>query len=403
MKLALVHRYFWPDTPPYAVMLRYIAKELAENGHEVTVYSAQPSYKQQYDIGEQPLVEEMDGFLVKRVNVTSEKGKNIILRLLLILKFTLSIFRRLICDKPDIIMIATTPPIIGGLVVRLVSRCLSAQYIYHCQDLYPEVARISGLLNDGILNKFLTSIDRKTCDNALQTIVLSEDMKQSLLARGCEGSNISVINNFELKSFADKIIVPIAEGMIRKEGVFRILFAGNIGKFQGLETVIDAAHKLSENESIEFVFLGEGAAMKGLKEQASKLLGKTIKFFGHQPISVARSLIADSQLCVVSLNEGIYRAAFPSKTMTYMCEGVPVLMMVEPESGISRMVKSENIGVVISPGDSDELAEQIIALENDPERLSMMKKAVCEYSSHHFKVESVLPRWVELYDMVCIE
>lgn len=397
MKLALVHRYFWPDTPPYAVMLRYIAKELAENGHEVTVYSTQPSYKQQYEVDEQPWVEEMDGFLVKRIKVAREKGKSPFLRLFSILRFTLSLLRRLVTDKPDVIMIATTPPIIGGLVVRLSSWLAGAQYIYHCQDLYPEVAKISGVLKDGIFNKFLMALDRKTCDKALRTIVLSEDMKQSLLARGCEGSNISVINNFELKSFSDVMSVDITKDMVRKEGVFRVLFAGNIGKFQGLETVIDAAHKLSEKGNIEFVFLGEGAAVAALKEQASELLGKTIKFFGHQPISIARKLIADSQLCVVSLNEGVYKYAFPSKTMTYLCEGVPVLMMVEPESGLSKMVRDEKIGVVISPGDSAKFAEQVINLENDSKSLEMMKRAVNKYSSHHFKIESVLPRWVELY------
>ncbi len=403
MKLALVHRYFWPDTPPYAVMLRYIARELAKNGHEVTVYSTQPSYGQQYDIGEQPWIEEMDGFLVKRIKVTREKDKSLFLRLFSVLKFSLSLLKRLISDRPDVIMIATTPPIIGGLVVRVASWFTGAQYIYHCQDLYPEVARVSGLLNGGMLYKFLTALDRQICDNALQTIVLSEDMKRSLLARGCEESNISVINNFELKSFSDEVVVPVAEGMMRKKGVFRVLFAGNIGRFQGLETVIDTAHKLSEKENIEFVFLGEGAAMTALKEQASELLGKTIKFFGRQPISVARKLIADSQLCVVSLNKGVYKYAFPSKTMTYMCEGVPVLMIVEPESGLSKMVRDEKIGIVVSPGDSVEFAEQIINLENDPQRLEVMRRAVNEYSSRHFKIESVLPRWVALYDRRCIE
>ena len=396
LKIALVHRYFWPDTPPYAVMLRYIAKTLATEGHDVTVYSAQPSYKDIYARKPQPWSESVDGFQVQRLRTLREKGSNIGMRAVAVVGFCLSLFLRLLRDRPEVIMIATTPPVFGALAVRVVSRIIGASYVYHCQDIYPEVAVAGGLLKKGVVYRLLLAIDRKNCRCAARVIVLSDDMKNALLERGGACDNIVVINNFELRAF-DTDTPKIPPEMKRGKGRFRVLFAGNIGRFQGLGTVVEAAHLLADEENIEFVFLGEGAALEDLRRQAGTLLGKTIKFFGHQPIEVARQIIAEAQLCVVSLSPGVFKLAFPSKTMTYLCEGAPILMMVESRSELARMVKESALGIVTKQGDCGEVARQIRELSQSSEKLEGMKKSAKRYAQEYFEIEQVLPKWVALF------
>ncbi|WP_299873334.1 glycosyltransferase family 4 protein [uncultured Cocleimonas sp.] len=403
MKITLVHRFFWPDTPPYAVMLRHIAGCLAKDKHDVTVISTQPSYKNNYVIEQQPWIEKIDGFTVKRLKLKAENKSSFISRIVGMLTFTFKLFIQLLKEKPDTVMIATTPPLIGGLAVRYACKIVGAKYIYHCQDIYPEVALVSGHLKNKYLLSLLKRIDKKTCDNAVATVVLSQDMKQSLIERGCHGKNIHIINNFELVPFLDKNQtaekqnnnIPI--DMIRPKGIFRVLFAGNIGRFQGLESIIETAHYLHKHDSVEFVFLGEGVSKLPLEDMAGENLGKTIKFFGHQPIEIARALIADSQLCLITLNEGIYKYAYPSKTMTYMCEGIPVAVMAELTSELSESVIINNLGIAVKQGDAKKLANLIEDLYKNNERLEEIRKNVSDFSRINFSMQYVLPKWVSLF------
>lgn len=404
MKITLVHRFFWPDTPPYAVMLRHIAGSLAKAGHDVTVISTQPSYKKNYKIDEQPWVEELDGFCVKRLKLKAENKSRIISRIFSMLAFTSKLFIQLLKEKPEVVMIATTPPIIGGVVVRYACKIMGAKYIYHCQDIYPEVALISGHLKNKFILNVLMHIDKKNCDRAIATVVLSEDMKQSLIERGCHGNNIHIINNFELVPFLSpdqtmdeqKLYVP--DEMIRSEGIFRILFAGNIGRFQGLESILESAKHLSNHNQIEFVFLGEGVSKKPLEDLAGEMLGNTVKFFGHQPIEIARALVSDSQLCLITLNESIYKYAFPSKTMTYMCESSPVAVMAELKSELSETVMKNNLGIAVAQGDARKLSNLIEHLYKNNDELEEIRKNVSVYSIENFSLKSVLPKWVSLFN-----
>ena len=400
MKIVMVHRFFWPDTPPYAVMLRHIAGRLSTDGHLVTVVSTQPSYKSDFHIEPRPWQESLDGFMVKRLKMKTDNRNSMLSRIFSMLTFSFKLFLELLRQKPEIITIATTPQIIGGLVVRWASNIIGAKYVYHCQDIYPEVANASGHLKIGLMFRLLQAIDRKTCDRAFATVVLSEDMRNTLLERGCHGHNIQVINNFELVTFNEDnrglSKLKQDEHLLRKSDKFRVIFAGNIGRFQGLETVIESAHLLEDIEDIEFVFLGEGQARQSLETQAGDLLHKTVHFYGHQPLPIARSIIADSELCVISLSPDIYRYAYPSKTMTYLCESVPVAVIAELESELSQTVQSAQLGISVAAGDAKGLAQKIRGIKSNKKLLNTMKQNARSYSEAYFRVESVLPKWSKL-------
>lgn len=403
MKVVLIHRYFWPDTPPYAVMLRHIAGQLVRDGHDVTVLSTQPSYKSDFQVSQQPWEEEIDGFTLKRLKVIKEDRGNILKRIFAMFDFSIRLFFQLRREKAEIVSISTTPQIIGGVAVRLSCALYGGKYIYHCQDIHPEVAVVSGHLKKGFVYNLLRYLDRKTCDQAFATVVLSEDMRQSMLARGCNGDNIKVINNFELVPF-EKMGVKnrpavnddIPDSLLRGLNKFRVIFAGNIGHFQGLEVVIEAAKLLENNKDIEFVFLGEGKAKLKLEGLAGNLLNSTVTFYGHQELDIARRIIADSQLGLVTLSKGVYQYAYPSKTMTYLCEGVPVIVVAEVDSELAMIVRHESLGITVAPGDAENLAKQIRDLYLDQKVVKRMQLSVEAYANNEFSLNNVLPRWSSL-------
>lgn len=396
MRVMLIHRYFWPDTPPYAAMLRSIGKRLADEGHEVSVLSSQPSYKSDSPLNQQPTVENVDGMTINRVALFREQGRHVIFRLMNMVYFPLRILLFSLTKKKfDIIMASTAPPVVVGFSAALGARITGAAFFYHCMDIHPEIGRISGEFRNPVVFSFLRRLDGFSCRVAKRVIVLSDDMKQSLLVRpGYDQDNIQVINNFSMPHHGDAVAVD--QELLKQSDKFRIIFAGNIGRFQGLEAFIDAMEKLAHRVMIELVFVGEGSALNALKKRANG--AKNVKFLPHQSVNVARRMIADADLGIVSLSKDIYRYAYPSKTMTYLEEGCPLLVSVERGSELVNFVESSNVGVWVMPEQPQSIADAIESIYLDPQQHGQMKATAKQISKEMYSEGSVIENWTTLFN-----
>lgn len=399
MKVLLIHRYFWPDTPPYASMLLAIAKQLVDDGHEVEVLTSQPSYKSGSETLAGKSSDVIDGVNIKRIQLFKEAGRSKFYKLLNMIYFPLRIIIYTLFNRNiDVVMSSTAPPVVTGFSSALSAKLIKAKFIYHCMDIHPEIGKISGEFKNPMIFKLLLKMDTWSCNNAEKVIVLSKDMEYSLLKRlGNIRNNINIINNFSLTDANSTNKVLLSKQYKKGKGKFRILFAGNIGRFQMLESFIDAMHLLVDLPQLELVFLGEGTALNLLKKRAGKKLGTSIKFFPHQDISSARMIMAESNLGIVSLLPDIYHYALPSKTMTYLAEGCPLLVTVEPESDLVKFITKHNIGIVGLPGDAKSIANAIrSALENKKFSKGMSDKCI-QVSTDHYSEIDITSQWSTLY------
>jgi colanic acid biosynthesis glycosyl transferase WcaI len=398
MRILLIHRYFWPDSPPYASMLRAMGQHFAEQGHEVTVLTTQPSYTAATAKLRQPKTEMLDGMRVIRRPMLPESKRNWLARLLNVALFQLHLALHLLFRRRayHLVTATTMPPVVVAGVVSSCARLRGSRMLYHCMDLYPEIARISaGLpMGRGPLPALLGAWDRRTCKKAWRVVVLSEDMQRTLAARGLSTENVRVLNNFSLEAAPDS--ESQVEVSAKQVGEFRVLFAGNIGRFQGLETVLEAAQILSEQRTVQFHFLGDGAARAALTEQAGALLGKTVHFHGFQPLPVALAFMRSSELGIVSLQPKVIHSAFPSKTMTYLAAGLPLLTMVEADSSLAQLVVDHQVGAAVGQGDAAGLAAAILKIAESPEAHAEMRKRARALSEAEFVPAAALAKWDQL-------
>jgi len=399
LKILLIHRYFWPDTPPYAIILKKIAARLVEDGHNIDVLSTQPAYKPDANIAKQKCIETIDGYTVRRLALLPESGK-----ILNTLNMFLFSFRVLVYTlqnrKYDVIMISTSPPILAGLVARISAKLCNAKLLYHCMDIHPEIGKISGEFSNKWLFNFLQETDSKTCRYAERVIVLSEDMKDAILERGNnEKCRIDVIQNFNLNEKIEQTIIH-DEKFTKKEDVFRLIFAGNIGRFQGLDILVDAFLELNNLENIELVFLGEGKMKSKLKEKVAKAGAKNIRFIPHQPVEVANKIIKTADLGIVSLSPGIYRYAYPTKIIAYLSVGCPLLVMVESESALASFIKTNQIGINIDLNDKLALKSIINDLNKDRKAFAEMRKNAILTYEKFYNETLVLDKWSSLFKAI---
>jgi glycosyltransferase involved in cell wall biosynthesis len=352
-----------------------------------------------------PRREELDGMLVLRCWQFREGKRNFLVRALNMILYMFAIVRHMVLRRRaaryDVAVVSTMPPVLMAAATRVGSRMTGTSVIYHMMDIYPELAVISGMIREGLLTKWLRAVDRKNCSRAARVVVLSEDMRDTVAGRGTPIGNVEILNNFQLESFAGEGVVP--EGLEKPAGSFRLMFAGNIGRFQGLETLIEAIALLDDLPDLRLDILGDGIARQALERQAADRLGRRVFFHGYQPIENATCVIATADLSLITLNPEVIRMAYPSKTMTYLGVGSPVLVVVEQESSLARMVEAEGIGYFSPQGDAAALADAIRCAYRRREELAAMRLRARELAEREFTASAVVPRWIRLFAEIADE
>jgi glycosyltransferase involved in cell wall biosynthesis len=397
MKLLLVHRYIRPDTPGYAHMLYIMGQRFAAEGHDVTIFSCQPGYNNVYDGPALPKREQVDGMTVIRVPLLKESKSKPLVRAINFVWFALRVIMHSVLRGRayDLMTVTTFPPTLMAAVARFVCLFRKTEYIYHCMDLYPEIAQTSGMLNRSLPLRFAAWVDRRNCEKAKAVVVLSDDMLKSLQKRGLSGDNVHVINNFIINEVDESAEVPEAFG--NPSDTFRVLFAGNIGRFQSLETIVDAAKVLENNREIEFWFIGAGVSVDSLKEQAGSLLDRSVFFNPYLPIESAMKVIHRSHLGVVSLAPTVIHCAYPSKTMSYLEAGCKLLCLVEDDSSLASLVEVNQLGVVCSqPATAESVAASISDQFETWKNEGYDRESIQEVGRSHFGQAVLLECWLRL-------
>ena len=398
MKVLSIYRYYWPDITPYARILRSILERLTADGHNVVVIAGQPAYNDVRHV-KQPARESLGGVDVRRVGLLPERKWMGPLRTLNFLVFLARALCHALVHRYDVVLASSNPPVISGVALRLICWLTRANYVYHCQDLHPECAVLAKKLAPGRIEKWLTRVDTRNCRYAARTVVLSEDMVQTLRDRGLSTHNVAIINNFALDVPSPMMSeMPSPFGQPATAGLFRVLFAGNMGSFQGLDRIVDAAHLLSDETNIQFVFMGAGEQKSNLERQAAALVGRTVSFLPHQPVEKAFGCMHRAELGIVSLIRGVYKVAFPSKTMMYLAAGCPVLAVMEPQSVLANRLTQDRLGWVPSQMTPASIADAIRVARDEFITNGIDRQRIQRQCSDLFDRGKTIDKWAVLFD-----
>jgi glycosyltransferase involved in cell wall biosynthesis len=381
VRVLAIYRHYWPDTAPYSRILREVLEHLAADGHSATVFTSQPSYNDTQN-SPQPKHEQLNDVSVIRVALLSEKKSQRVRRALNFAYFLLRAVAHAVINRRryEVVLANTHPPVLMGLTLRVIRWLTGCRTIYHIQDMHPECAIIGGELQPGRLAKQLRAIDAKNCARADQLVVLSQDMLKSLNERGVSTSRATVLNNppqtVASANFDASSLLPT------REGKAQFLFAGNLGRFQGLDKLVAAMHCLGEQSPVCLIFMGEGAAKQSLVKQAGQLLNRTIFFVPNQSPEVAQAAMQAVDYGIVSLLPNVYRYAFPSKFMTYLAVGCPVFAIVESDSELATTLGQYEMGYVARERNPDSIAVSLHEACAQKEQWSRPKRQelidVCE-------------------------
>lgn len=354
VRILIVSQYFWPEN----FRINDLTRELVRRGHSVTVLTGIPNYPTGSVFDEYKQAPEIftcyHGAAVLRVPIFP-RGTRLFQLLLNYLSFVLSASilgpwrLRNICV--DVIFVFEPSPVTVGLPAILMGKVKRAPVVFWALDLWPETLVAMGVLRSRSMLKCVASMVRfiyARCD-----LVLGQSQGFLLnIAKYC--SDKRKIRYFP--SWAEDVFretdISYAPEIPIQEGVFNIVFAGNIGEAQDMPAVLDAAEKLKHDRHIRWVFIGDGRKLSWVRDEVERRgMQENILMLGRFPIERMPSFYAHADALLVSLKKNpVFDLTIPGKIQSYLMAGIPLLGMLDGEG--AAVIRNAHAGFTCSAGDS---------------------------------------------------
>lgn len=415
MKVLELSPYYYPEKISSSHLSDDLAEAFANAGFEIEVYSPTPTRgitEEVYREYKNKPVEELKNGKIKvyRFKMFRE-GRNPIVRAARYILVNLIQYSKGKKAKGvDVVFGASTPPT-QGVLCALVAKKLSKKnkkkvpFVYNLQDVFPDSLVNAGMTSE---NSLIWKIGRKiedfTYKNADIIIVISEDIKNNILKKGVPAGKIRVIRNW-VDTESVKPVAKSENSLINELGLnadtFKTVYAGNLGKAQGIGMLAQAAKLMSGERDTEFVIFGDGAEKEMLEREIKGNSLDNIKLFPLQPPEKIAQVYSLGDVCVVACKKGTGKGAFPSKTVSVMAAGSPVLAAFDNDSELCKIVKEYGIGEVCEPENAEEFVKALKSLKADRDKLRQMGEKARELAVARFSKEKCTALYVEAINDAC--
>lgn len=379
MKLIFVNRYFHPDHAATGQMLSGIAFALAASGHDVHVITS----RQRYDAPDiaLPAGETIDGVVVTRLWTSRFGRANLTGRSLDYLTFyvTAAVALWRLARQGDVIVAKTDPPMMS-LLAAPVARWRRAHLVNWLQDIFPEVAEALGM-SRGPLGRLAFGLMRRLRNRSLRAaaanVVLGGRMAERLAALGIDVSRTHVIPNW-----ADgTLITPVEPGrntLRRDWGLadkFVVGYSGNLGRAHDVETMLDAiaiTERSARSEKIVWLFIGGGAQLVAMQQQAEERGLASLVFKPYQPAERLAESLSAADVHLVSLRPELEGLIVPSKFYGIAAAGRATIFIGDADGEIARALRRSGAGLTVAQGDGKALADAATTLASAQARCTGM-------------------------------
>ena len=374
MKVIFPCSYYLPETAASLYITDNIIHACAEKGLKVALYTPTPTRNVNKNAIWKRDEVLCNGMLhIHRFHMYGE-GKNPFLRALRYLLCEFYLTYKCLFSKYDVAFVDSTPPI-QGLKNPLIKLLRRKPVIYNAQDIFPDSLVSTGLAKkDGLLWKIGRVIENITYKNADKIIVISEDFKRNIMAKGVPEEKIVVVYNW-VDEEAVKHVAREENKLFDKYNLdrskFYITYSGNIGLTQNMDMLLEVAKELEGERDIHFVLIGEGAYKAKVQEVIKEKQINNVTLLPFQPYEDISHVFSLGDVGLVISKPGVGENSVPSKTWSILSASRPVLANFD-ENELKEIVGKHNCGLFTKAGDKEAFKQAILDLYNDRARCEQL-------------------------------
>lgn len=389
LRVLLVSQHFWPES----FRINDAALALQRTGCEVTVLTGQPNYPggvvfdgyRASGIGTQ----RHEGLEIHRVPLIP-RARSTALRLVAnYLSFiataaTLGAWR-LRGRRFDVVFVYATSPILQVIAALWLARLKRCAVVTWVQDLWPDSLEATGYLRNSHALALVARLVRgiyARCDLLLVQSQAFVEPVRKLAGR----TPVRYHPNSGDEAYGE----PMPQGpdsvALTLESGFNIVFAGNLGAAQALDTVLDAAEQLLDLPDVRFVLVGSGQRNAWLAEEVARRRLTNVQLAGRYAPTDMPGILAQASALLVSLASGpAMHLTVPSKVQSYMAAGRPIIAALDGEG--ARVVLEAGAGLACPAADARALAAAVRQLHAmTPDAREAMGAAGQAYHEQHFSL-----------------
>ena len=404
LKILMLPAYFFPEQTASSHLNKDRYKAFAKVGFEMELYVPTPTRGIDDDTRnkykkinhENAFDGQMEIF---RFSMYRE-GKNPVLRgLRYSLCFIKQLYYGLKAQNINVIYLVSTPPI-QGILGGVLKKLKKIPFVYNLQDIFPDSLVGSGLAkHGGILWKIGRIIENYTYRNADKIIVISEDFKKNIMAKGVPEERIEVVYNW----VNDKNVVPIKKeinplfdefGISRNH--FNVIYAGNFGNAQNIDVTIGAAELLRNETDIKFLLFGTGGLVEHYRHIVKTKNLDNVKFFPLQSVERVSYVYGLGDIGIVACKKGLGKGAFPSKTWSIMASGIPVIANYDTDTDLEKLITQNKLGVFTEAGNAIQMADQILELSKNRRLCKELGANARHYIENNISVDIATGKYINV-------
>jgi len=370
--------------------------------HQVTVLCGRPSYDPSERRPWRLYQSELIGLArIVRAGSTAFPRFDMKKRVLNYLSYVALAVPRALFVKCDVVLSMTDPPF-QGIVSAFVAMLKRKPYVYNIRDLYPDMALGGAIVAPGLFARIWESLHRWALRRAALVIVLGEDMRARIVAKGVDASRVAVVRDgAEVLPPSTPLPAPDPEIVraIRSNFSFVLLHAGNLGFYGAWDTLLMAARKLA-SDGVGLVFVGDGA--QRAKVQAAAAGSDNIRFLDYFPSAKIPSVLAAADAHVITVKRGLEGVVVPSKMYGILAAGKPIVAVATQKTDVVALGISQGFAVAADPDNPAELVNAARVLSADVNKLRTMGEAARAAAPAYDRVNE-LEKFVKLIESIAVK
>jgi colanic acid biosynthesis glycosyl transferase WcaI len=364
-KIVLYGMNFAPEIAGVGKYSGEIADYLTGQGAEVTVVTTPPHYpgwsvREGYTNSYS--VERKKDMKIFRVPLFLKENMGGIWRLIAPLSFAATsapvVLWNILRHRPQFV-ICVEPTLFASPLAILAAKAIGARTVLHVQDLEVDAAFAVGHLKSlSILKKAGYLFEKYTLKGFDRIITISDRMSARLVEKTGKPEQVAIVRNWvDLEH-----IYPLGRNSAYRRELgyadddFIVLYSGNIGAKQGLDTLLDSAASLEQQSKIKFVIAGEGPAKRGLVEKYGHLAN--VSFLPFQPYEKFNEFMNLASLHALPQERGAADLVLPSKLGGMLASGAPVVVTADEGTELANFLGDS--AIITPPGDSEALSRAIV-------------------------------------------
>lgn len=399
--LVFLCQFFYPETVSSATLPFDTATHFALQGYSVGALCGYP--KEYTDEKHLPYKEEVQGINIKRIKYIYLKRSNPFGRVINYFSFIIKAMMHVFTlRKYKCIFVYTNPPVLP-LVALAANRLFRTKIVFIAYDIYPEIAYATGSIGErSLISILMNYINKRLYERAACIVAITDEMKDLLLKnrKQLNTDRIKVIPNWAHEKDVRDSTAQDYHHFGFRENQFIVSYFGNMGTCQDVDTMMGAAELLKDNEEIRFLIAGHGNKKQRVIEWIAEKGLNNVKLVDYLIGDEFNTALSISSCSIVSLERGLKGTCAPSKYLSYLQAGCPVIAIADKDSYLCKEIKCEDIGLTVEQGDSKRLAEKLIYLEINSDSCNQMSKRAQKLYQREYSFNKAMKAYQEMIQEV---